>query len=366
MNGSNLEYSNQLQIEQVRTSDTYNRLCHEFIHSNSVLKYVLGTTKYAAEISASITIDGFIDDFADFSEFHGKPVVRLESVPHTAIVLSTVFGVKPLMAEKRLRQYQFKVIDYFTFLKYSGLKLNGIDYWKNFEAEFEKYREKYNWIYRLLGDYVSKNQFYNLINFRLSYDLYYMRGFSLQEHEQYFEELLGLGQNEVFVDVGGFDGATTLEFIKHAPNYSKILFFEPEEKNLLVAKEKLKSQDRIEYYQLGLSNSKQILKFKSSGSSSKVTEEGDLTIQVDKLDDIIAEKITFIKMDIEGGEQAAIEGAQKTILKWHPKLAICVYHDVNDFWKIPEQILSIRSDYKIYLRHYTEGITETVMFFIPN
>lgn len=49
----------------------------------------------------------------------------------------------------------------------------------------------------------------------------------------------------------------------------------------------------------------------------------------------------------------------------HPKIAISVYHKSSDFRKIPEQILSIRSDYKIYLRHYTESIYETVMFFIP-
>ncbi len=71
-------------------------------------------------------------------------------------------------------------------------------------------------------------------------------------------------------------------------------------------------------------------------------------------------------MDIEGYEQKAIEGAKKIIRTYHPRLAISVYHQKNDFWKIPELILNIRTDYDIYLRHYTEGISETIMFFIPS
>ncbi|MEQ9566287.1 MAG: FkbM family methyltransferase, partial [Pseudomonadales bacterium] len=61
----------------------------------------------------------------------------------------------------------------------------------------------------------------------------------------------------------------------------------------------------------------------------------------------------------------ALRGARHTILEHHPKLAICVYHRADDFWKIPETVFSIRDDYDLYLRHYTEGVTETVMFFIP-
>lgn len=70
-------------------------------------------------------------------------------------------------------------------------------------------------------------------------------------------------------------------------------------------------------------------------------------------------------MDIEGAENEAIEGAKKTIMRCHPVLAISVYHKADDLWKIPNQVLEIRNDYKIYLRHYTEGIAETVMFFVP-
>ncbi len=70
-------------------------------------------------------------------------------------------------------------------------------------------------------------------------------------------------------------------------------------------------------------------------------------------------------MDIEGAEFEALKGASGIIRKHQPKLAISVYHKASDYWEIPELIFSIRNDYKLYLRHYTEGIAETVMFFIP-
>jgi hypothetical protein len=107
------------------------------------------------------------------------------------------------------------------------------------------------------------------------------------------------------------------------------------------------------------------LKLDVQGSGSRVSENGTVTINVDKLDTLLSDAPTFIKMDIEGEEIAAIEGARNTILTHRPRLAIGAYHKPGDFWKIPKLIFSIRNDYEIYMRHYTECIYETVMFFVP-
>lgn len=95
---------------------------------------------------------------------------------------------------------------------------------------------------------------------------------------------------------------------------------------------------------------------------------GSIRIEVDRLDDVLEDRFkpTLIKMDIEGAEMLAIEGAKHTITTYHPRLALCVYHNVGDFWRIPLKIFSLRNDYRVHLRHYTESIYETVMFFIPN
>ena len=70
-------------------------------------------------------------------------------------------------------------------------------------------------------------------------------------------------------------------------------------------------------------------------------------------------------MDLEGWENKALLGAKNHILQDHPKLAIAVYHSASDFWSIPQLVLGIRNDYDVYLRHYTQGWVESIMYFIP-
>lgn len=48
------------------------------------------------------------------------------------------------------------------------------------------------------------------------------------------------------------------------------------------------------------------------------------------------EKIGLIKFDIEGGEQAALQGAIKTIKKDKPLLYVPIYHLHNDIYEIPK------------------------------
>ena len=75
-------------------------------------------------------------------------------------------------------------------------------------------------------------------------------------------------------------------------------------------------------------------------------------------------KVTFLKMDIEGSELAALRGAERIIREQRPKLAICVYHKPEDLWEIPSLLLSYHPDYKLYLRHYSINETETVLYAI--
>jgi FkbM family methyltransferase len=192
-----------------------------------------------------------------------------------------------------------------------------------------------------------------------------MADFSYIPKEQYFPDFLQL-EKEIFADVGGFDGQTSLELIKRCPDYKAVYIFEPSQDNLDLAKKNLFQHSNVQFIAKGLSNKFAELRFKShDGAASSISELGDVVIEVDALDKIVSEKITFLKMDIEGAESLAIEGAMQHILNDHPKIAIAVYHKSDDFWQIPTQILAIRNDYDLHLRHYTEGTDETVMYFLP-
>jgi FkbM family methyltransferase len=193
-----------------------------------------------------------------------------------------------------------------------------------------------------------------------------MSKFEYATDRQYFEPFLKLNTGEVFVDGGGFDGFTSQEFVVRCPDYSAIHFFEPSAAMLIAAKSKLSELTRIHYHQVGLYNNNSTLTFDSSaGSSSRISENGNEKIQVARLDDVVGDAVSFVKLDLEGAEPAALKGMKRHIMADHPKLAVAVYHHPSHFWQIPQYILGVRADYRLYLRHYTEGWTETVMFFVP-
>jgi FkbM family methyltransferase len=193
-----------------------------------------------------------------------------------------------------------------------------------------------------------------------------MEGSVDAQDRQYFEPFLNLQtKDEVFVDVGSFDGYTSQEFMKRCPDCRSLHILEPEPTNMAKVQARFGDNTKIHYHSYGASDCAQILRFKSGGSASAICDEGELCISVDRIDNLVQEPCTFLKMDIEGGEISALNGASHTISEYHPRLAISVYHKADDLWRIPDLILSFRNDYDVYLRHYTEGITETVMFFIP-
>ena len=202
------------------------------------------------------------------------------------------------------------------------------------------------------------------------YGLTYLFGYSGfgDCNSQYFE-LRSLFQadwkNEYFVDVGALDGETTEYFLKHFEN-GHAYVFEPNPKQFEITKERLRAYPQAELFPYGAYDKNIKLNFnpaEGDEGSAKVSETGGIEIEVRKLDDLLGDrKVTFVKMDIEGSELAALRGAERIIREQRPKLAICVYHKPEDMWEIPNFILRCHPDYKLYLRHYSITHTETVLY----
>jgi len=352
-----------LNVKKVEVNDSLKRLCEEFAFAERP-KYILGRNERANAVGNLISVDGFIDDFTKEVSYQGKPILRAKNLPSDALVLITSI-CNPFSAQKSISGHGLEAIDYFSFLKYSDLPIPDIEFQPDFAAEFENNKHKYELIYERLCDEESKKQFQKILNFRLNRDLKFMDGFINNEKNQYFEAFLDLKiDGEIFIDAGGFDGYTTQEFIKRCSNFKSIHIFEPEAENLGKAKNNLKKYPSIEFHPYGLYSKKTSFRFATGGSASRISEQGEIEIKVDALDNVVDAPVTFIKMDIEGAEIEAIKGAESLIRTHKPRLAISAYHRADDFWKIPETVWSIRSDYKIYMRHYMEGVTETVMFFV--
>ncbi len=104
---------------------------------------------------------------------------------------------------------------------------------------------------------------------------------------------------------------------------------------------------------------------KKNSSAGRVATEG-VRVRAERIDDIIGEKIDYIKMDIEGAELPALRGAQKTIIANRPLLAISIYHSLDDIVNIPVYLMELVSDYYWIIRHHSMIYAETVLYGIPN
>lgn len=83
------------------------------------------------------------------------------------------------------------------------------------------------------------------------------------------------------------------------------------------------------------------------------------------LDDYAAarlQRVDFIKMDIEGAELAALDGASDTIRSFKPRLAISGYHEFEHLWEIPRKIKALNPGYTLYFGHHSPMQWESVFY----
>lgn len=103
-------------------------------------------------------------------------------------------------------------------------------------------------------------------------------------------------------------------------------------------------------------------------SDSDKIEPGGLAINSyasTSLDEYASSKLShidFMKMDIEGAEMDAIDGAVKIIREFKPRLAISVYHKPEDLWEIPIKLKSLNPGYELYFGRHSPVIWESVIY----
>ena len=331
-------------------------------------RYLFGRNENSVALAKVIDIDYFIDDYAEQGTiWNGKPVVNSGAVPKQAIIVNCVYNSRPMTAHERIKSLGVSGV-----LAYSDL-INGYpdliplpNFIADTRADFQQNQSRWEALSSALADAQSRQVLDDVLSFRLTGDCTFMSPYSFRPREQYFEDFLGLGENDIFVDAGGYDGDTTEEFCRRYPGYKKVYLFEPSMNNLTNAKTRLKDYRNIEFVQLGVSDTEEKVFFNpDGGSASCISLAGSCQIDVTTLDRYVDKKVTFIKMDLEGWEIKALQGAKNHIVEDFPALAIAVYHNASDFWRIFEYVISLRKDYKVFLRHYTESWTETIMYFVP-
>lgn len=105
----------------------------------------------------------------------------------------------------------------------------------------------------------------------------------------------------------------------------------------------------------------------AQGPGTAITNQQSTNTVISKtIDGIVEElqlpKVDFIKMDIEGAELNALRGAEQSIQKYKPVLAISIYHNILDFKTIPEYINSLKLNYTFFIQHHFMNSWETVLY----
>jgi len=330
--------------------------------------FVIGRNSHSRRVLEKITIDGVIDDFETQAfEWNGLHILRSANVPPDAIVINCSMSISPLSTRARIASIpNVRQLSYSELCHLEPTLLPLPDFVIDARRSFETSSDRLDWIFASLCDEVSREIFNQIMSYRLTADPSHMKGFTVRLKDQYFEPFTSDLRNSIFVDCGGFDGDTTEEFIRRNPEYTHVFFFEPSLGNLKRARRRLAGLRDIDFISLGVSDVEGELLFDANrGSACAVSDSGQEKIRVTTLDSHIINHVSFIKMDLEGWELQALRGARRHIVEDRTILAIAVYHTIADFWRIPEYILSINPNYDLYLRHYTEGWSETVMYFIP-
>jgi FkbM family methyltransferase len=275
----------------------------------------------------------------------------------------------------------------------------------DFISKYRQNNHHIQQVFDLLSDDESKTTYFNLIKFRLTYWFSRMAGtikpsYQLQQpkypipklhgdnklvkqclHATYFNsqyeipDIVGVKEGETVIDAGPCYGDSTLYFNSAVQPSGIVYAFEPNRNIANILRQNIKNNrgNNITVVEQALSDNVSQAKLIDILSASHIMTDENISnnnnlidIETTTLDHFIKEnkilKIDFIKMDIEGFERKAIIGAEQTIKRDKPKLAISIYHSHEDMFYLPLLIHQINSNYHFYIRHTSHSWHETVLF----
>ena len=190
--------------------------------------------------------------------------------------------------------------------------------------------------------------------------------------------ILQAEKGDVVLDLGACWGDTALYFANKVGDTGRVFSFEFIPNNIKIWNTNIELnpqlKNRIELIEHPVSDvSDEAIYYRDNGPGSHISltpfENQTGTTTTLSIDDFIERynisKVDFIKMDIEGAEPAALRGALKTIKKYRPKLAIAIYHSMEDFINIPKWLMELNLGYEFYLGHFTIHSEETVIYALP-
>jgi FkbM family methyltransferase len=164
---------------------------------------------------------------------------------------------------------------------------------------------------------------------------------------------------DIVLDAGANVGVFTRKALWSGAG--KVIAIEPGPENLECLRRTFAAEiadGRVVVYPKGIWDKDDVLRLNIDPANSakdsflRMSENANfVAVPLTTVDEMVAElrlpKVDFIKMDIEGAEQRAIQGARKTIAACRPRMALCIYHVRGDEIMVPKLVTDIVSAYKV-------------------
>ena len=204
-----------------------------------------------------------------------------------------------------------------------------------------------------LFDDDSKRIFEGCVEFMLGGELDSLKKITTPKDEV-FANVLKLTAHEHYLDLGAYRGDTVDELLHYSGgSYGSIIALEPDRRTFKKLCEHIDGMPNAAAVQKAVYSSGGVALFNSAAGRQSAIGRGKEEIETVTVDELCEGRdITYIKMDVEGAEIDAINGARETLAVKKPKLNIALYHRFSDIFEIPLLINSINPDYQFHLRRH--------------
>lgn len=296
------------------------------------------------------------DDFVRGQSFLGFRVKKLSEIEEEYgddFVILVCFGSRIPEVMEHICEISEKYELYAPNVPVIGEGVFDLEYAKANSEDLQR-------VYKMLADEQSKKVFENVIRYKLSGELKYLRECESPAEEKF--DLLQIGTEEIVVDLGAYDGDTLVEFLNGTSlQFTKLYAMEPDSKNYRKLKRRLYmiGSALLEAYNVGAWDEDTTITFNmragrsstASGGTHRAAQYRDIKMM--KTDTMLrGQPATYIKIDVEGAEENALRGAAETIAGFRPKLNVALYHRNEDMFKLPLLISGLNKRYKFYMRHH--------------
>lgn len=165
------------------------------------------------------------------------------------------------------------------------------------------------------------------------------------------------------IDCGAYVGDTIAALARNGFHFAAVAAFEPDPENFARLQRNIGTDCSTVCFPCGVSDATALKTFSASASAgSRIDADcaDGHSIHCVAIDDPLHDFArTLIKMDIEGEESGALNGAQRTIAPSRPVPAVSMYHCPAQLWEIPLLIDSWQLGCRFFLRSHARTAVST-------